>query len=342
MKSKNLIKVKNSVALSLLLIFISLLSSCGNSEEMNIAFLYSTDETERFVIESQFFADRARELGANVVVDHAGNNDAVQQQKAEEMIQDGIDLLVLIYINENTANAIVREAKRAGVKVMAFNRLLNNSDLDMFISANNYNMGEAFVNYTVEKVPRGNYIIFGGDMFDRNAVELMDAVERNLEPHIESGDIDILYRSFTEDWSGANAAFALRQFLNNSNEHPDVIISAFDGMSSAMLDVLQDFNLDGEVIITGQDALIESIHNIREGKQHITMYHPHIEIAHTAAEAAVAMLQGDNLEEFNITYTDNQYKDVPTIMINSVAVTIDNIDEALIEQGHYTREDIYN
>jgi D-xylose transport system substrate-binding protein len=316
-------------------------TGCSKSSGTKIGFLYSSDITYRFVLESNYFAERARELGVEVIIDHAGNNAPLQYQKALEMMDKGIDLLVLIYINANTADAIVRDVKAAGIPVMAYNRLIPGSDLDMYIAGNNKSLGESMAGYALRHAPRGNYMLFGGDKFDRNAVELLASIENVLGPSIKSGDINILYRTYTENWDGKNAAYELKQFLANSGEQPDVIMSSFDGMSHAIIQVLEEYGLAGKVILTGQDAEMVSVRDIANGKQHITLYHPWKEIAYTAADVAVEMIRGKNLSKFNIVYTDNGFKPVPTVQINSIPVTRENLDKVLIETGVYKREDIY-
>ncbi len=326
----------------LVITILGLFSSCSSKEDMKIGFLYSSDVTHRFVVETNYFAERARELGAEVIVDHADNNAALQYQKAMEMKAQGINMLVLIYINEITANAIVRDFKADGIPVMAYNRLIPNSDLDMYIAGNNQSLGEGMAGYALSQVPRGNYMLFGGDKFDRNAVELQASIDSMLAPSVENGQIRILYRTFTENWDANNAAFELKQFLNNSQTHPDAIIACFDGMAHGMIDVLSEWDLDGKVVITGQDAQLESVRDLVAGKQHITMYHPFKEIAYTAAEVAVALLQGDKLDEFGVVYTNNGYKQVPTVQINSIVVTRENLDAILIDGGVYTRAEVYS
>ncbi|MCA1744662.1 MAG: substrate-binding domain-containing protein [Bacteroidales bacterium] len=334
---------KDSFILVLLVVFAisALFSACSSKEDMKIGFLFSSDITYRFVVESNFFAERARELGAEVIIDQANDNAALQYQKAIEMKEQGIDMLVLIYINEITANAIVRDFKVDGIPVMAYNRLIPNSDLDMYIAGNNKSLGEEMAGYALSKVPHGNYMLFGGDKFDRNAVELQASIDSMLAPSVADGRINILYKTFTENWDGRNAAFELKQFLNNSTTHPDAIISCFDGMSHEMIGVLEEWELDGKVIMTGQDAQLESVRDIATDQQHMSMYHPFKQLAYTAAEVAVAMLNGDNLKEFDVVSTDNGFKQVPTVQINSVVVTRENLDEILIDGGVFKRSEVY-
>lgn len=339
------LKRKKGSFISILIVFIAIsgiFSACSSKENLKIGFLFSSDITYRFVVESNYFAERARQLGAEVIIDQADNNAALQYQKAMEMKAQGVDMLVLIYINEITANAIVRDFKEDGVPVMAYNRLIPNSDLDLFIAGNNQSLGEEMAGYVLNRAPSGNYMLFGGDKFDRNAIELQASIDSMLAPSIEKGQIKIIYKTFTENWDGQNAAFELKQFLNNSQVHPDVIISCFDGMSHEMIGVLEEWDLDGKVLITGQDAQLESVQDIAAGKQHITMYHPFKEIAYTAAEVAIAFIKGNNLNDFNVVYTDNGLKQVPTVQISSIPVTRENLDEILIDGGMFKRDEVYS
>lgn len=330
------------LAISLLVILMTALSGCENNDKKKIGFLYSSNITIRFNKESQFFKERAESLGAQVIVDQASDNDALQYQKALDMMEEGIDLLALIAVNVNTAENIIKEANARNIPVMAYNRLIPNSDLDVYISGNNNQLGKDMAGYAVEQRPTGNYVILNGDKFDRNAVELMESIDKTLKPHVDAGRINVLYKTFIENWNPDHAAYELEQFLKANPEPIDALLSCFDGMSVACIEVLEKYDLAGKVIVTGQDAQIESCRKIVEGTQHITLYHPLQDIAYKAAEVAVDILNGENLEKkYDITFSNNGLKEVPTIQISSIPVTRDNIDEILIESGFYSREEIY-
>lgn len=323
-------------------ILIAGLSGCGNKEQIKMGFLYSSDVTIRFNKESKFFKERAEQLGAEVIIDHARDNDALQYEKAIEMMEEGIDLLALIAVNVNTAENIVKEAKARDIPVLAYNRLVSNCELDVYISGNNEQLGKDMAGYVVRQKPKGNYVILNGDRFDRNAVELMASIEETLKPHIESGNVNVLYKTYIENWNPDHAAFELDQILSSYPQKVDAVISCFDGMGVACIEVLEKYGLDGEVIVTGQDAQIESCRRIIEGTQHITLYHPLRDIAYKAAEVAVDIVNGERLEKkYDITYANNGFMDVPTVQINSIPVTKENIDEVLIESGFYERSEIY-
>lgn len=335
-------KLNINLPTTLAFILIVGLSGCRKQEQIKIGFLYSSDVTVRFYKESHFFKEHAEALGAQVILDHANDNDALQYDKAIEMMDQDIDLLALIAVNVNTAENIVKEAKARGISVLAYNRLISNCDLDVYISGNNEQLGKDMAGYVVEQRPQGNYIILGGDRFDRNAVELMASIEKTLKPHIESGNINILYKTYIENWNPDHAAYELDQVLAAYPQSIEAVIACFDGMAVSCIEVLKKYNLDGKVIVTGQDAQLESCRRIVEGTQHITLYHPLKDIAYKAAEVAIDIINRVKLEKkYNITYVNNGFEDVPTVQINSIPVTKENIDDVLIKSGFYKQEEIY-
>ncbi len=336
--------INKFIPASILIVFILgfALSGCKKDDQIQMGFLYNSNNTFRFNLESKFFQDRAEELGAKVTIDQADDNAALQYDKAIEMMEQGIDLLVLVAVNVNTAENIVKEAKARNIPVMAYNRLISNCELDVFISGNNEQLGKDMAGYVIDQKPTGNYIILNGDKFDRNAVELMASLEKTLEPHIEAERINILYKTFIENWNGDHAAYELNQYLAANDEEVDAVISCFDGMSVACIDVLEEYGLAGDVIVTGQDAQIESCRKIVEGTQHLTMYHPLEDVASKAAEVAIDLVKGEDLtKKYDIAYNNNGMIDVPTIQVSSIPVTKENIDEVLIESGFMERSDIY-
>lgn len=227
------------------------------------------------------------------------------------------------------------------MKVVAYNRLIKGVDLDLFISGDNKTLGEQLCSEVLKHKPKGNYILLGGDKFDRNAVELQQSIDSILSPYIADGRISILYNSYIEDWSETNAAFELDQILAFSKEKPDVIIAAYDGIADGCIKVLEKYNMAGDVLITGQDAELRAVKHILKEEQLITVYHPLKQIAYTGAEACVNLAKDKKLGNQEISYVDNGFKKIPSIKIPSIPVTKETIDEVLIKSGFYTKEEIY-
>ena len=336
-----IIFLKTIFAIALVLMSI-LFNQCSRDKtNIKLGFLYSSKITDRYVKESNFFKIKGEELGATIYIEEADNNESLQYKKALELLDKDIDVLCLIAVNTNTASAILRAAKQKDVKVIAYDRMVKSKDLDMFICGNNKKLGEDMCASALKIKPKGNYIILSGDKFDRNAIELQQSIDSVLSPHIQCGDIKILYKTFIEEWSGKNAEYELNQFLAFSGEKPDVIIAAYDGIADGVINVLRKYNMDGDVLITGQDAELEAIKHIIEGTQLMTVYHPLEVLGSKAAEVAFMLAQGKMPDKSEISYTNNGIISVPTIKINSIPVLKENIDDVLIKTGVYTEQEIY-
>lgn len=327
---------------TLLAALVILLSSCSQNENYKIGFLYSSEVTKRFVIEGNYFKERATELGAEVQIDNGNGNEALQYDKAIEMFDSGIDALILIAINANSAAAIVREGQSRGVKVIAYNRIIFNCEPDLFISGDTKQLGQLMVNEVLKKRKEGKVIILGGDKYDRNAIGLMNSIDEEIKPYVESGAFKILYKTYIEEWSDKNTEYEMRQFMSLRHEKPDIVFSGFDGMSDAVIKILEDNNMLDGVLITGQDAEITGIKNIIAGKQLMTAYHPLKKNAYTAAEQTIQMLEGKEIDEELLSFTNNGTADIPTIKIPSIPITKDNIDKELIKTGVYTKQEVYD
>jgi D-xylose transport system substrate-binding protein len=319
------------------------LSGCkAKNDKVKVAFLYSSKVTSRYVIESGLFKEKANELGAEVYIDEANNNESIQFNKAMELFDKNIDVLCLIAVNTNTAAAIVREGHKRDIKVIVYDRMVKSDKLSLFICGNNVKMGQDMANIVMKHKPRGKYIILSGDKFDRNAVELQKAILSTIKTKIKNKDIKILYQSYIENWDSKNAAFELDQYLSLTGERPDAVLSAYDGMTEGVITVLEKFGFKpGDVMLTGQDAELQAIKNIVSGWQLVTFYHPLKQLAYAAAEAAVGLANDKLPEKYKITYTDNMLMKVPTIKIPSTPVVKENIDKILIKQGIYTKEQLY-
>ncbi len=335
-------KNKTISIIPVILIMLSVLfSQCSHKSDIKLGFLYTSKKTERYLKESKFFKTKAEELGATVYVEEADNNESIQYKKALELLDKDIDVLCLIAVNTNTAAAIVRAAKQKDVKVIAYNRMIKSEELDLYISGNNKKLGEDMCAAVLKIKPTGNYIILSGDRFDRNAVELQQSIDSVLLPHVKKGDIKILYKSFIEEWSGDNAAYELDQCLAFSEEKPDVILAAYDGIADGAIKILEKYNYAGDVLVTGQDAELRAIKNIINETQLMTVYHPLKAVAYRAAEIAFNMAKDIMPDKSELSYTDNGIINVPTIKLNSIPVFKDNINDILIKPGVYTQQEVY-
>src|SRR5262245_19937196 len=159
----------------LLLVVVLAAGACGHGsgsakEAPVIGLSLDTLREERWQRDRDMFVARCRELGARVLVQAANNNEVVLNAQAENLLTQGVDVLVVAPHNSKTAATIVESAHRGGVPVIAYDRLINDSDVDLYISFDNERVGELQAGYAVRRVPRGRYVLIGGSPADNNAL----------------------------------------------------------------------------------------------------------------------------------------------------------------------------
>lgn len=318
-----------------------IIASCSKSDVKDeISFLCPSD-ISRFLNASKLFAKQINDNGYHCTIYNAKGNDALQLEQAREAIRHGAKSICVAAVNGNSAAAIIRECKNAGVPIVAYNRLINNCDLDCFVAGDIKKLAEMMVNEALRIKPTGNYYIICGDRFDINGLSLRNNIDKLLEPHVKSGDINIVYRNFTENWDAATSAREFGLALNLSGKKPDAILAGYDGMSRAIIEEVKKYygSVDG-IVVTGQDAELESIKSIVAGEQTMTAYHPVKAEAEKCAEVAIAMAKGTKIQGITGS-TFNGQTEVPTIHISSILVNKSNIDDIIIKGGVFTEEEVY-
>jgi len=325
---------------SVLVLVFGIVYGCGNKKVATVGYLGSASYRDRFVKEGNFIAKRLSENGVETIMLYAEDDDAIQLQQGYELLNKGVDVLVINAVNGNTIAPLVRDAMNKGTKVIAYNRLINNAEYDLFVTGNNKDNARLFCEAAFSQRPTGNYVVFGGDRFDRNGLELKQHIDSILKPHIESGKINLLYETFIEGWSRERAAFELQQVIDAYGTEIDVVISCNDPMGLGVNDVLSKYGKVGEVIVTGQDATLEAVQAIYNGDMYMTIYHPHKTLGYKTAELIVEMLDGKRARQLSNAFTFNGLKDIPTYQVNSIAVTKENLKEVLIDGGEFTLNEI--
>ncbi len=312
-----------------------LLMSCTQVEKKKIVYLHPSVSRMRFVQEGNFITERLNQLGAKATMVDANDDEALQIAKGMKLVDSGVDMLIIVPVNGNTIAPLVRYAKDKGVAVMAYNRLINNTDYDFFVTGDNINNAEIFCTAALTQKPTGNYVVLAGDRFDRNGVELKLAIDSILKPHVESGNINIVYESYIELWGRDASAFELDQVIQSWGTDIDAVIASGDQMAGGVIAVLKKYGIEGSMVVTGQNAEKEAIGNIIKGFQTVSIYHPHKTLGYKTAEVAMALLNGDKPKKLSNATAFNGTASIPTLRMKSVAITKNNYQKELIETGEY-------
>lgn len=311
----------------------------GKKEGLKIGLSVSDLTLERWQHDRDFFVEKAKELGADVLVQSANGDEAKQLSQIQNMLSQNIDVLVIIAINSDSLSTVVDQAKAEGIPVLAYDRLINNSEIDAYVSFDNVKVGEMQAQTLVKKVPKGNYFLMGGSPTDNNAKMFRQGQMNIIQPLVDKGDIKIVGDQWVKNWDANEALKIMENALTANKNKIDVVVASNDNTAGGAIQALKAQGLAGKVAISGQDADLAGVQRIAEGTQTMTVYKPIKAIATKSAEVAVQL---GNKEEVKSDSTVNNGKvEVPFIKLDPIQVTKDNIVETIIKDGFHKFDDVY-
>jgi len=299
-----------------------------------------TVREERWQRDRDQFVSHAESLGAKVLVQVANNDDARQNAQAENLLTQGVDVLVVAPHNSESAATIVAAAHRAGVPVIAYDRLINQCDLDLYISFDNFRVGEMQAEYALAKRPKGNYVLIAGAPTDNNAHLYHEGQMKVLKPAIDRGDVKIVGDQWANDWQPVEALKIMENALTRNGNRVDAVVVSNDGLAGGAIQALAEQKLDGKVVVTGQDAELAACQRVVAGSQSMTVYKPIRSLADRGAEVAILLARKQPVPDATRTL-NNGKKDVPAILIAPVAVDRDNLAGTVIADGFHPLADVY-
>jgi D-xylose transport system substrate-binding protein len=309
------------------------------SDKVKIGFLMDTLKEERWIKDRDLFVNRANELGAEVIVQSADGKDETQIKQAESLLLQGVDVLVVIPHNSEVSATIVEKAKKQNVPVISYDRLIRNSEPDLYISFDNEKVGEMQAKYLVEKAPKGNYILIGGAPTDNNAQLFRKGQMNILQPLIDKGDIKVVADQWAKDWLPDEALKHTENALTQNSNNVVAIVASNDATAGGSIQPLIRLGLAGKVFVSGQDADLAALQRIVQGTQSMTVYKPVSKLAVRSAEAAVSLAKKETIETNG--KINNGKIDVPSILLEPISVDKSNLDATVIKDGFHKREDVY-
>jgi D-xylose transport system substrate-binding protein len=303
-----------------------------------IGFLIDSLKVERWQTDLEVFQRRALELGAEVLVENADGNDALQFEQAYKLLNSGIKALVIVAHDTNDAVRIVAAAKAKDVPVLSYERLIRNSSIDFFVGADAEAIGELQASVLVKLAPKGNYVLLGGSPTDITANLLREGQLKTLKPYIDRGEIKIIAEGWANDWKPVEAYTHMIEWIQASSGNITAVVASDDGTAGGAIHALEEHHLAGKVLVSGQDSDLAAVIRILDGTQTMTVYKPLGSEATQAAEAAVSLARHQSISAPSSISNGNHQ--VPAILVLPVVVTKDNVIQTVIKDGFQNLETI--
>lgn len=318
-------------------------------EGFHVGLLLPELQTARYeAFDKPFFEEALAEYCPNCELSYANADQDVdeQQTQAQAMLTEGVDVLVLDAVDSAAAAGTVAEAKSQGVPVVAYDRLAEGG-VDMYVSFDNRRVGQVQAEALLEAVEEegdtgdGSIVMINGSPTDPNAADFKAGAHEILDGQIEIGqEFD------TPDWSPDQANAQMEGAITALGVDEIVgVYSANDGMASGIISALRSAGVSVEDLppVTGQDAELAGIQRIAAGEQYMTVYKAIEPEARIAAAMAVALATGEEPElgeERLVEVEDAAGETVQAVLLDPVAVTVDNIGDTVVSDGIYSIEEI--
>jgi D-xylose transport system substrate-binding protein len=319
-------------------------------EKVKIGFLLKTMQEERYQRDKKAFIEKAESLGAEVIFDSANNNEQTQLDKFNTMLSQGAKVIVLQPVNTGTAGNMVKAANAEGVRVVGYDSMLVNGPLDAMVMQDSWAVGklqgEAMLAWLTEKKGKieGKVALIKGQPGDSNANAMSSGA---LEIIKANPGLTLVAEESHEGWSSEKAMATSQNVLTKEGNKVDAFICNNSGMARGVIAALKDQGLDdaNKVFVAGSDADLNNIQYVAQGKQAVEIWKKIDPLAQKAAEVAVTLAKNPEKPVKELVEVDREIDNgavqVPTIVTPVVLVTKDNIDETIIAEGFYTKEQVY-
>jgi putative multiple sugar transport system substrate-binding protein len=298
--------------------------------------------------------------GYSVDLQFAEDDIPNQLAQVENMITKGVKALVIASIDGTTLSAVLQQAADAGIKVVAYDRLIRDTaNVDLYTTFDNFQVGVLQANsilkglgYPDNKGPF-NVELFGGSPDDNNAFFFYDGAMSVFQPLIDDGTLVVKSGQMGMDtvgtlrWDGAVAQARMDNILSanySDGSRVDAVLAPYDGLSRGIISSLRGVGYGSAdlpwPVISGQDAEAPSVKAIIAGEQYSTIYKDTRELAKTTADLVDTLVSGGTPEGLDTTTYDNGVKVVPSILLTPYEVDASNYQALVVDSGYIKAEDL--
>ncbi|MDF2614039.1 MAG: sugar transporter substrate-binding protein [Clostridia bacterium] len=325
-----------------------------------VGVLMPTQSSQRWIQDGDNMKKQLEAKGYTVDLQYAEDVVENQVSQLENMVTKGVNVLVIASIDGEALTAVIDKAAEAGIKVIAYDRLIRGSgNITYYATFDNFKVGVQQGSYIADKLGLAdgkgpfNVELFGGSPDDNNAYFFYDGAMSILQPYIDKGQLVVksgqtgMDKVSTLRWDGATAQARMDNILSASysdGSKVDAVLSPYDGISIGILSSLKAVGYGSAdqplPIVTGQDAEVPSVKSIIAGEQAQTVFKDTRTLAEKTVQMVDAVLQGKEAEVNDTTTYDNGVKVVPSFLCDPVSVDASNYKEVLIDSGYYTEDQL--
>ncbi len=348
------------LAVAMVLFSLSCGGGSGSSDVQTVGVLMPTESLQRWNQDGSNMKKELEAAGYKVLLQYANNDSAMQASQLENMVTQGVDILVIASIDGSVLGGPLQNAADAGIPAIAYDRLIMNTpNIDYYATFDNYQVGVIQGSFIEEqlglKEGKGpfNIELFTGAPDDNNCVFFFGGAMDILRPYIENGQLVVksgqvnFTEVATENWKSEVAQARMDNLLtaNYADGTPlHAILSANDSVAIGVMAALKGSGYGSASkpfpILTGQDADKPNVVAIVNDEQSMSVFKDTRSLASQVVKMVDAVLQGKEVPVNDTDTYNNNVKQVPSYLLKPVYVDKNNYKELLIDTGYYTAADV--
>ncbi|MBE5830445.1 MAG: sugar ABC transporter substrate-binding protein [Butyrivibrio sp.] len=315
-----------------------------------------TKDLQRWNQDGANMEKQLQDAGYEVDLQYASNDIATQVSQIENMISSGAQVLVIASIDGDSLGTVLAQAKEAGISVIAYDRLIMNSDaVSYYATFDNYMVGTKQGEYIKEQLDLDNaegpfnLEIFTGDPGDNNARFFYGGAIDVLKPYIDSGKLVVKSGQVdfdnvaTANWSTENAQSRMDAIISANyadGTKLDAVLCSNDSTALGVTNSLEANYTGDWPIITGQDCDVANVKNMIAGKQSMSIFKDTRDLAAKTVEMVDAIMKGSEAPVNDTKTYDNGTGIIPSYLCEPVFADVNNYKQLLIDSGYYTEDQL--
>jgi D-xylose transport system substrate-binding protein len=312
-----------------------------NSSPIRIGLSMATLDVQRWPDEQAIMEKQAAKLGDSIQAYNANSDNPTQISQIENLIAQKVNVIIIVANDAQAVAPATEDAQKAGIPVIAYDRLIEGNGTTEYISFSSYKVGQIWANYVLSVLPSSlktdNIAFLDGPLSDNNSTQLRNGVMSILTPLIQSGKVNLVFNQNIDNWDPGIAYTTFKADLATGTR-VDAVIGGYDGLAYGAIEALQEVGLAGKVPVVGQDAELAAIQRMEAGTQMMTVYKPGYELADLAIKDAVELAKNQKIQ--SNTTVNNGTVNVPSYLFDPIAVTKNDINSIIIKGGVYTLQQI--
>jgi len=361
MKSKRILMTM----ISLMVILSTVLVACGSgsaqpadSGKTKIGLSFSDFATERWKNEEILMRGLLEEKGYEVISAEANHDVKLQNDQIDNMVSQGVKGLLVVAEDGDAIVTSVDKAAAAGVKVIAYDRLIKTSKTAAYMSFDNVEVGrqQAMGVMTALGIPGSTtwtkdnpakVVQLAGSPTDNNATLFTKGQTEVLQPYVDSGVITIVAQQGVEAWDPANALKLMENILTAQGNKVDAVVASNDGTALGALQAMKAQGLAGTVPISGQDATADGSNSIVKGELTVSILKDFRNLTPIAIEVMEKLIKGETVEGMKnftlaeLTVDDKYQGEMPCVFLEVQQVNKDNVYDLVVASGFQSYDDVY-